>query len=486
MKLLKHLAGYLPVNIASGIASFGAVYVFTRLMSAEDYGIYALMVWGLYAVHTFSLTWVEAANYRFTGQAEVSGGLPGHYRTALSLMMRSILLALAITAVLAVLLRNDPRYLAILPWFAALLPLNTIIQMALEAHKAGQRVGRYAFVATFQLLAGFGFGALLCWTLGMGAVSAFMGLVFASLLMAMKEGPWLLQQARGGVIPKGQRAAWLGYGAPIAAALVLDLIISGIDRPMIAALLPDGEAAVGAYAAGYGVADKTVLLLCAWAAMAGSPLVMAAYERGGQDAAREEARGLVTTLLLIGMPAATGLALVARPLAEAMIGEAVRAQAMEIIPLIAFAGLLNGLLIHYFSEAFQLAKKTGQRAALMLVPAGLNVGLNFWLLPQFGLMGAVYATVASYIVGIVLLALVGRRYVRLPLPPLELLKVALACAAMWPVILVLPDWGSWPELFAKVVSGGAIYISVALALNAGGARAFMRDRLKASKPATGA
>ena len=87
------------------------------------------------------------------------------------------------------------------------------------------------------------------------------------------------------------------------------------------------------------MADKTVLLVCAWAAMAGSPLVMAAYERGGRKAAREEARGLASTLLLIGMPAAVGLALVARPLAEAMIGEAVREQAMQIIPWIAFAGL---------------------------------------------------------------------------------------------------------------------------------------------------
>ena len=35
MKLLRHLAGYLPVNIASGIAAFGGVYVFTRLLGPD-------------------------------------------------------------------------------------------------------------------------------------------------------------------------------------------------------------------------------------------------------------------------------------------------------------------------------------------------------------------------------------------------------------------------------------------------------------------
>ena len=36
MKLLSHLAGYLPVNIANGIAAFGGVYVFTRLLGLKS------------------------------------------------------------------------------------------------------------------------------------------------------------------------------------------------------------------------------------------------------------------------------------------------------------------------------------------------------------------------------------------------------------------------------------------------------------------
>ena len=43
MKLFRHLAGYLPANLASALASFGSVYVFTRLLGADEYGRYALM-----------------------------------------------------------------------------------------------------------------------------------------------------------------------------------------------------------------------------------------------------------------------------------------------------------------------------------------------------------------------------------------------------------------------------------------------------------
>ena len=38
MKLLRHLAGYLPVNIASGIAAFGGVYVFTPCSVRKNMG----------------------------------------------------------------------------------------------------------------------------------------------------------------------------------------------------------------------------------------------------------------------------------------------------------------------------------------------------------------------------------------------------------------------------------------------------------------
>jgi len=477
MSLSRHLAGYLPVNLASGLASFGAVYVFTRVLGAEEYGVYALMLWAMAMIHTVSLTWVEAAAYRFTADAEASGTLADHYATAASLMLKALVIALGLAGLVWFGLRGLPHYAATMPGIAALLPLNLVVQVALQAHKAGLRVRRYAFTETFRLLTGFALGALVALKTGLGAAAPFAGLAGAAFLMALREGVWLAGAARGGRTTRAKEKAWAAYGLPVAAALILDLVVSGIDRPMIAALMPEGEAAVGAYAAGYGVADKTVLLLCAWAAMAGSPLVMAAYERGGRAAAAEAARGLIRTLLFVGIPAAVGIALVARPLGEAMIGEAVRAQAIAIMPWIAASGLLNGLLIHYFAEAFQLARRTHERAILMLVPAAVNVVLNFLLIPHFGLMGAVSATLVCYATGVLLLALAGRRHVALPVPVGDLARIGLAALAMWPVVWMIPDLGGWPELLLKAGAGALAYAAAALVLDAGGARTIVRDRL---------
>ncbi len=473
--LLRHLFGYLPVNLVQGLVGFGSVFVFTRLLGADDYGRYALALSTMFLLHTFVLTWVEAAAYRFAGEAEAKGDVADHYRTSLALGALALVPALLIAGLAWIFSTNDPQFRAILPWIALNLPVSLIVNMALQSHKAGQRVARYSMVEIGHVLGGFLTGILLAWLGGLGAASPIAGLTLATVVLALIEGRWLWIRGRAGKLRLERARMFAAYGLPIGAALVLDLLLSSSDRFLIAWFLD--PAAVGAYAAGYGVADKTILMLCAWAALAGSPLTMAAYETGGAEAAGKQARGLIQMFILLALPATVGLALVARPLAEVMIGEALRDQAVHIIPWIAVAGLLNGLLIHYFSEAFQLTRKTLERALLMIAPTILNIALNLVLIPAFGLMGAVYATVISYGGAVVLLALAGRRHLKLPLAIGDLVRAGFACLAMAGAVSLIPAWGGLVELVTKAATGGAVFAMVALALDAAGARTFLTRHL---------
>lgn len=477
MTMLKHLLGYSPVSVATGLVGLASVYVFTRALGGEDYGRFVLMLSAMALIHTLSLTWVEAAAYRFGGKALEEGNLPGYYRTSLTLALRSLALTMLGTLILWAIFAGDAAYTRVIPWLFALMVAETFGRLALEAHRAHQRVGRYALMMTGHIIIGFLIGAGFAHAGGYGASAPFIGMFVAAILVLLREGPWLLKQAAGGTMQTARTKAWLGYGIPVAAALALDIVLSVSDRFLINIYLD--EAAVGAYAAGYGIADKPVLLICAWAALATSPLVMAAYESEGKAAASEASRGLFGAILMVGLPAATGLALVAEPLAMTIVSEDLRDQAAQIIPFIAFAGLLNGLLIHYVSESFQLAHRTGQHALLMIIPAGANIILNLILLPLFGIMGAVYATLTSYALGVLVLGVFGRRLLPLPIPVGEIIKTGLASLAMVPVIHAMPDFGGWGELFLKVAAGGATYTIFALALDAGGARRMLGERITA-------
>jgi O-antigen/teichoic acid export membrane protein len=151
-----------------------------------------------------------------------------------------------------------------------------------------------------------------------------------------------------------------------------------------------------------------------------------------------------------------------------------REPASHILPWIAFSGLLAGIGSLYFSEAFQLSRRTDVRAMLAALPAGVNIALNIALLPRLGLTGAVIATLAAYAAALVLYAVVGRRFARLALPWVDGLRIGAACAVMALGVLALPDIGGLPELLLKAAAGGALYALAALVLDAGGVRGELR------------
>jgi O-antigen/teichoic acid export membrane protein len=467
----QRLFGYFPASLAGGLASFGAVYALTRLLSPADYGFYALALTTMGVVYTLCVTWAEAAAYRFAGEASAKGSMADHIRTVLALLAGSAALAVVIMsgAVFAV---GDGPIRAALIAATAVMALMPIVNAAQEMNKAQQRVARYSALRVCQDLGAFALGTLLAWRTGLGPAAPFAGLACVLAALAIAEGARLWRESKGGRLRIERLRPYLAYGYPVAVALMLNIALDAGDRFLIAYFL--GPEAVGVYAAGYGVADKTVGLLCIWAAAAGAPMMMAAWEREGREAVREASRQVARTLLLVAAPAAAGLALVARPLADVMIGEAMRAEAARIIPWVALSGLLNGFVLHYLSEAFQLSRRTGLRAGLMAIPAAANIGLNIVLLPWIGLMGAVYATVACYALALVLLAVAGRKLAPLAWPWRDFARIAGTCAAMAIVVRLTPSPGGLAELTAKASAGAVTYVLAALAFDAAGARTALR------------
>ena len=63
--LWRGLLGYLPVNLVQALAGFGAVVVFTRLLSPADYGAYALGFSVAALAGTCVFIWLESAVARF-------------------------------------------------------------------------------------------------------------------------------------------------------------------------------------------------------------------------------------------------------------------------------------------------------------------------------------------------------------------------------------------------------------------------------------
>jgi O-antigen/teichoic acid export membrane protein len=308
-----------------------------------------------------------------------------------------------------------------------------------------------------------------------GSASPLLGGGLASAACLIFALPGELARVRPSRFDGDRLATYLAYGLPLSLSLLMSLALSTTDRFVLAAYM--NEASVGAYHAGYSLANRTLDVMFIWLGMAGGPACILAFERGGRRALMAAAREQASFMLLIALPAAAGLALTARPLADLMIGPALRTAAAQVTPWIALSALFAGFTTYYLNTAFVLAKRTRLLLWALGVPAVANLGLTLVLIPRFGLNGAVWATTAAYGLGMAVSYGLSRRILALPIPWGPLVRSGAATLIMALAVWRTPALGGLAELSAKACVGALTYGAAALALDAGDARLYGRRAL---------
>ena len=481
---LRGILGYLPVNIVQAVAGFGAILVFTRLLSPQAYGDYALAFSVAALGHTLSMTWIEAAMARFYA-AEPEG--PDREALFATVYGAFAVLGFATPIVAALVMAfapwNPNLKLAIAAGLVSAVARG-LLRLSQERRRAAGDVRGFAAFDMAVTGGGFLAGGLLAAFTTLGAAAPFVGVGVVSALCLIPALPSELKVARRGRFDWMRMQRFLAFGLPLSLSLMLGLALATTDRFVLAAYA--GEAAVGAYHAGYTLSNRTLDVIFLWIGMAGGPAAVAALERGGEAALRRTALNQASMLLIVTLPAAVGLAMVSRPLAEVMVGAELAAQAARVTPWIAAGALVSGLSTYYLHTAFTLARRTRRQMLAVAVPAAANLVLCLVLIPRYGLDGAMWSTAASYGVGMVASFFLGRTCIRLPIPWNAMAGAAAATGIMALAISLLPALGGFLELFLKAGVGAGVYAAAIAALNPGGIRTeglrIIRDRLRPGAP----
>ena len=454
--------GYLPVQIVQALVGFGGVIAYTRLLTPEAYGQFALAFSVASVSQTVFLAWNEAATARFTAAETAGPDLATHLTTMHRAMLGIGAMLLILGAPLLLMLPLDAGLKLAIGAGVVAAVLKSGIRMVMERMRATGDVRGFATIDIVTTGVGFVVGIALA-AAGWGAMAPFTGygLLLAACLVWFWPGE--ARRARGGRVDPARLRRNFGYGFPVALALVASLALATADRFLIATFLD--EASVGAYHAGYSVGNRLLDVVFVWLSLAGGPALVDALERGGPAGLTHAAREQGELLIWLTLPAATGLALVSQPLIAILVGEELRAQAAAVTPWIAVAGFFAGLHTHYFGQAFTLGRRTGLLIAVVAAPALLSIGLNILLVPRFGLIGAAWATTISYALGAVLSAVLGRKVLTLPVPWTALARAGLASGVMAAVVAALPSPGGWLELLGKASAGAVTYAVLMLMLD---------------------
>ncbi len=465
--LIRNSIAYLLARGMPALLNFLGIALFTRLLSPEVYGTYALVLAITGFGNILFFEWLQGGLLRYRTRYDerlsvfLSTTLAG-YLTALG--ANTLLLLLVFVFI------GDDPLAHWLPWIWGLLGLWSAFEVVLKLRAAESNPLAFGILNTAK--AGFFvlFGGLLAWQgyQAQGVIAGYIGAMLLALLLFGGK-TWLKVRARR--VDTNLLRRLFRYGLPLTATLGLSAIIGNSDRLLLAWL--QGSATAGLYAAGYDLPNQALGVLLVITYLAGYPLAVRDLEKGDREGARQRLGQYVRLLLGIGIPAAMGMAVLAPAIANAVLGEDFRPSAQTLIPLIALAALLVNIKTFYFDLAFQLGQHTRGLLPILGLAVLLNIVLNLLLIPEFGPTGAAYATIAAQSFGLLYSALSGRRHFHLPYPLLDTGKMLLAGACMATAIWHFRNTDSLPVLTAAVVLGLMVYGLGMLVMDAAQARSYL-------------
>ena len=170
--------------------------------------------------------------------------------------------------------------------------------------------------------------------------------------------------------------------------------------------------AVGVYSVGYMLGSAVFEVVASAVNSAILPFFYGtAADRSEEESKRVFARVAAWDAALIGL-LALGTTLFARE-AILLLTTKNYLGAVAVVPFVAWASAFQALA-HVPSRGIYLSRRTGLLPLVFVVPAAVNVALNFVLVPWLGIMGAAWATLVAYPLLFVLTVVAAQRAYPIP------------------------------------------------------------------------
>lgn len=433
----------LTANVLSALLGLLSVFMFTRLFSPHDYGVYLLGVGFAAVIGVFLVGWFRnliLSEHARNDGTDVRGLLiSGYLICCLSAPIAygvGRLVGLDPTAALAAVVLSIAIGL-----FELTQDLVRARLMALSAMKATlvRAVAVLSLGAAVALVAPTGVLLLLS-----------SALAYLLAVLVQSRTAW-----RGTILKfdgKGL-AAMAKTGLPLTVSLTLLAISSVTDRFMIANLV--GAADAGKYVASLDLVRQTLMMPAMSAAAAFFPLAVQIHAGKGDAAARQHLAECAELLFGITLPACLGFAVISAHVANVILGADFRELAAQVMPIVAVAVIFQILTQQYLHASFLLS---GRNSFYLINTASIiaaNIILSYVLVSRYGTIGAAWARLGADIVGFACALLLSRFAFKVPFPLGRLALVMIAGLAMALTVTALDRSLQVADLTACAVLAGA-------------------------------
>lgn len=388
--------------------------ILTRVMTIEQYGIMGLITTTMSLTVAFSKAGLSNGIIRFYQQFKDSESKRTVFASTVlirgfALSIITTLLYLTLFPIFSRCLGINEKFLfcfMIMAVYLFIRPLNIIILNMLRVNDRTVFMNLYAVIGKVITIT-------ISLTLFIYIVHKlygyFVGLVVGELLGTLVLICWFLSKykIKLNMVSKDLTISLIKFGAPLLFTEIAYLLLSYADRYMLVAW--HGESALGMYSVGYNLAMYLANLFTFALAYTVIPVYVEVYEKDGRKKTEEFLQKSLYYLLIAILPVCFGYYAIAHDLFVFLASEKYAAAA-TFSPII-LVGTFIMDMNNIFNAGLYLKKKSLTILYIMLTAVVINIILNFFLLPRFGIMGAAIATLLSCLVSSGLTIFLSMKYI---------------------------------------------------------------------------
>ena len=409
--LARHSAAYSVASIIAKASAFLIVPLYTRSLTKDDYAAYVLLNAGAAVLGVIYELGVSAAVMRFyydyddesrRGRLERRRYIGAVWLFALAATgLVSLLLTTAGEPLLAALYHEVAfwPYVVLTVWGVFLGSANFIPWALMRVREQSSRFVALIVWQTAILVVA---AVVLVPVLHLGLLGAVLATFVQSCAIFVFYTIYTWRNA-------SLRANWgslpptLKYGLPVLALQSGWWVLDASDRFILGRFVP--LAVVAVYSVGYAV-GRILITVSQSVNQAFTPFFFQTVKDEDPDAGQLFTYSATYFMLIIG--ALGVLVIVLSHEAVLFFGGVAYREADDVAPVIALAATVQAMF-YVPSRGLLQRKRTGSFPYILGIGAGVNVGLNFLLIPWFGMMGAAYATLIGYVVTVFATFIVAQR-----------------------------------------------------------------------------
>lgn len=405
--------------------NFLLVPFYTYFLVAADYGVVAAAFSYIAFFNVIYQYGMDQAYLRFAAEK------PAEERDIFSAPFWAVAATSVVFSFLLILLRGPAaaisgmgaEYKNLIVYAAAVLSLDALCIVPFAKLRLQHRAWYFVGVRTASILVNVAANVILLSKCHAGPEGVFVAALLSSATSFVLLLPVIIKSLELRV-PKNLLPAMLKFAWPFVPSGLAAMAVQVIDRPIL--LFLTDKTSVGIYQANYRMGIFMMLVVSMFD-QAWRPFFL---ERMKQPDARDIFARVFTYFTFGGVWLAFALSFFIAPMIRASffgyhLLHPSYWQGLGVIPIVLTGYLFYGFYIN-FMVAPVISKHTGMLVWITAAGAAVNVAGNLMLVPRFSIIGAAWATFASYFIMAAMLFMAGRKMYPIPYETKRLARILMA------------------------------------------------------------